>query len=50
MVAQVECRRDYYQIPWPQVTRRQETGVYAEEVLKVYAPWAVATLSNIANG
>lgn len=50
LVAQVECRRDYYQIPWTQVTRRQDTGVYSEQVLKVYAPWAVATLSNIANG
>ena len=50
MVAQVNCRRDYYQIPWPQVTRRQETGVYAEEVLQVYAPFAIGVITNIANG
>lgn len=50
VVARVNCRRDYYQIPWPQVTRRQETGVYAEEVLQVYAPFALAVLNNIANG
>ena len=50
VVASVDCRRDYYQIPWPQVTRRQETGVYAEEVLKVYAPFALSILNNIANG
>lgn len=50
LVASVQCRRDYYQIPWPQVTRRQETGVYAEEVLKVFFPQALAILTNIANG
>lgn len=49
-VAEVYTRRDYYQIPWPQVTRRQETGVYSEETLAVYAPWAMAILRNIANG
>ena len=50
VVAQVQARRDYYQIPWPQVTRRQETGVYAETVLKNYFPPALAILTNIANG
>jgi hypothetical protein len=49
-VAQVQCRRDYYQIPWPIVTRANATGVYSEEVLKVYAPFALGTISNIANG
>ncbi len=47
-VAQVQCRRDYYQIPWPIVTRANATGVYAEEVLKVYAPFALGVLANIA--
>jgi hypothetical protein len=49
-VAQVQCRRDYYQIPWPIVTRANATGVYSEEVLKVYAPFALGTITNIANG
>jgi hypothetical protein len=49
-VAQVQCRRDYYQIPWPIVTRANATGVYSEEVLKVYAPFALGVLTNIANG
>ncbi len=49
-VAQVQCRRDYYQIPWPIVTRANATGVYSEEVLKVYVPFAIATITNIANG
>ena len=33
--AGVQCRRDYYQIPWPLITRANQTGVYCEEVLKV---------------
>ena len=49
-VAQVQCRRDYYQIPWPIITRSNATGVYSEEVLKVYAPFGIATITNIANG
>jgi len=48
MVAQVECRRDYYQIPWPIVTRANATGVYSEEVLKVYAPFALGAITNIS--
>ena len=49
-VAQVQCRRDYYQIDWNPITRANETGVYAEEVLKVYAPFALGILTNIGNG
>lgn len=49
-VASVDARRDYYQIPWPQITRRQETGVYAEVALKCYFPQALAILTNIGNG
>lgn len=50
VVASVDARRDYYQIPWPQVTRRQETGVYAELAMKCYFPQALAVLTNIGNG
>ncbi len=49
-VAEVMTRRDYYRIDWPVRTRRREYGVYAEEVLAVYAPFAVAILTNIGNG
>lgn len=49
-VAEVQCRRDYYQIPWPIVTRANATGVYTEEVLKVHAPFALGVIANIANG
>ncbi|HEV8692567.1 MAG TPA: hypothetical protein VGQ93_00040 [Lysobacter sp.] len=50
LVAQVQCRRDYYQIPWPIITRSNATGVYSEEVLKIYFPPALGVLTNIGNG
>lgn len=49
-VAVMETRVDYYQIDWPLRTRAREFGVYAEEVLCVYAPFAMAVITNIANG
>jgi hypothetical protein len=48
--AEVITRRDYYRIDWPLRTRRREYGIYAEEVLAVYAPFALGLISNIANG
>jgi len=47
--ARVQARRDYYQIPWPLTTRARETGVYAEEVLMVYAPFALGIITNIGD-
>jgi hypothetical protein len=49
-VAEVLTRRDYYRVDWPLRTRRREYGVYAEEVLAVYAPFGVGILTNIGNG
>jgi hypothetical protein len=49
-VAEVKTRQDYYQIDWPIVTRQRQVGVYAEQVLAVYAPFAMGVISNIANG
>lgn len=49
-VAEVKTRVDYYQIDWPLRTRAREFGVYAEEVLAVYAPFAMGVITNIANG
>jgi hypothetical protein len=49
-VAEVKVRQDYYQLDWPLRTRAQEFGVYAEEVLAVYAPFAMGVITNIANG
>jgi hypothetical protein len=49
-VAEVKCRQDYYAIDWPITTRQRQKGVYCEEVLAVYAPFAMGVLSNIAAG
>jgi hypothetical protein len=49
-VAEIKTRQDYYQIDWPQTRRQYETGVYSEQVLAVYAPFAYAMILNIANG
>ena len=49
-VAEIKARQDYYQIDWPIVTRQRQVGVYAEEVLAVYAPFAMGVICNIANG
>ncbi len=48
-VAEVKTRRDYYRMDWPLKTRAYEFGVYAEEVLAVYAPFAMGVIGNIAN-
>jgi hypothetical protein len=48
-VAEMKIRRDYYRVDWPLRTREREYGVYAEEVLAVYAPFAMALISNIGN-
>jgi hypothetical protein len=49
-VAEVKTRRDYYRVDWPLRTRQREVGVYAEEVLAIYAPFALGAITNIANG
>jgi hypothetical protein len=49
-VAEMKIRRDYHRIDWPLRTRQREYGVYAEEVMAVYAPFAMAVVTNIANG
>lgn len=49
-VAEIHTRRDYYEQEYPIRTRRYEHGVYAEEVLAVYATFGVSVLYNIAAG
>jgi hypothetical protein len=48
-VAEVKVRQDYYQIDWPIVTRQRQVGVYAEEALAIYAPFAMGVITNIGN-
>jgi len=47
-VAEYIYRQDWYQMEWPQRTRRYETGVYTDGVLAHYFPPSMAILNNIA--
>ena len=49
-VAEVKTRQEYYQIDWPLSTRQRQVGVYVEEVLAVYAPFAMGVMTNVGNG
>jgi hypothetical protein len=49
-VMEMKMRRDYYQIEWPQRTRKYESGVYADGALVHYFPPSVGIIHNIANG
>ena len=49
-VAEVLTRREYYAQEWPLTTREYQYGVYAEEVLALYAPFAVGIITGIGNG
>lgn len=50
LATELKVRRDYYQVDWPPTTRASMAGVYVEEVLAVYAPFATAVMTNIAPG
>ena len=47
---EMRTRREYYQIDWPITTRANYQGVYVEEVLAFYAPFAMGLICNIAAG
>jgi len=49
-VMQIKTRREYYQIDWPLRSRKNEIGVYADEVLQVYATFSLGMITNIGNG
>ena len=49
-VVEVLTRRDYYRIDWPLRTRRREFGVYSEQTLACYTPFAIGVINNITNG
>jgi hypothetical protein len=49
-VFQIKTRQEYRQIDWPLRARRQEYGIYVDEVLQHYAPFSMGILNNIANG
>lgn len=47
-VMQMRMRREYYQVEWPQITRKYQYGVYADGVLQHYFPPSMALVTNIA--
>ena len=47
---QMRMRRDYYQIEWPQISRKYEYGVYCDGVFQHYAPFSLGVITNIAAG
>jgi hypothetical protein len=47
-VMQMRMRRDYYQIEWPQRSRKYEYGVYADGVLQHYFPPSLGVITNVA--
>lgn len=46
----IRCRRDYFQVDWPVVTRQYTYGVYSDQMLQVYVPFGMGVLTNIAAG
>ncbi len=49
-VAEMHIREEWRDIEWPLVTRSYQHGIYVQETLAVYAPFAMAVLSGIGNG
>jgi hypothetical protein len=49
-VIEMDCRQEYMQKDWPERTRMYESGVYVDEVLKVYAPFSMALLYDVRAG
>lgn len=47
-VMQMRMRRDYYQIEWPQISRKYEYGVYCDGVFQHYFPPSLGVITNIA--
>ena len=48
-ILRMNCRKDYYQLVWPLTQRQREWGIYSEQVLQNYAPFAFGVIKNIAN-
>lgn len=49
-ILQMRMRREYYQIEWPQVTRKYQYGVYEDGVLQNFFPPSQGVITNIAAG
>lgn len=49
-VLEARCRQDYYQVNWAATKRRDEFGVYVDEVLANYFTPMFGVITNIGNG
>ncbi len=49
-ILQMRMRREYYQIEWPQTSRKYQYGIYEDGVLQNYFPPSQGIITNIANG
>lgn len=43
----IKARREYYSVAWPVTTRQRQYGVYVDEVLECYAPFAMGLLTDV---
>lgn len=49
-VLRIKTRREYYAIEWAFRSRKYEQGVYCDELLENYVPFAFGAIGNILNG
>ena len=49
-IVEMHYRQDYYQLEWPLVKRRYESGVYADITMPHYFPGAIGIVTNITDG
>ncbi len=47
-VMQIMTRQDYYQVEWPQRSRKYEMGIYMDGVFQHFAPFSLGVITNIA--
>jgi hypothetical protein len=43
----VKARREYYSVAWPVTTRQRQYGVYVDEVLECYVPFALGLMQDV---
>ncbi len=43
----IKARREYYSVAWPVTTRQRQYGVYVDEVLECYAPFAMGLPADV---
>ncbi len=46
-VAEMHVRRDWYDIEWPLTSRSYQHGIYVEETLAIYAPFAMGVITGL---